>query len=41
MAGIQRTETFLSLAELPSKESNVDLLGSDDEDLSRVPDGPA
>jgi DNA-binding Lrp family transcriptional regulator len=41
MAGIQRTETFLSLAELPSKDSSVDLLGSDDEDLPRVPDGPA
>ena len=41
MAGIQRTETFLSLAELPSKESSVDLLASDDEDLLRAPDGPA
>jgi len=41
MAGIQRTETFLSLAELPSKESSVDLLGADDEDLPRAPDGPA
>lgn len=40
MAGIQRTETFLSLAEL-AKESSVDLLGSDDEDLPRAPDGPA
>jgi Lrp/AsnC family transcriptional regulator, leucine-responsive regulatory protein len=41
MAGIQRTETFLSLAELPSKESSVDLLGSEDDDLPRAPDGPA
>ena len=41
MPGIQRTETFLSLAELPSKESSVDLLGSADEDLPRAPDGPA
>jgi hypothetical protein len=41
MAGIQRTETFLSLAELPSKESSVDLLGFEDEDLPRAPDGPA
>jgi DNA-binding Lrp family transcriptional regulator len=35
MSGIQRTETFLSLAELPSKEPSVDLLGGDDEDVSR------
>ena len=27
--GIQRTETFLSLAEMPSKEFSVDLLGVD------------
>jgi len=40
VAGVQRTETFLSLAELPSKESSVELLGADDEDLPRVPDGP-
>lgn len=36
MSGIQRTETFLSLAELPSKEASVDLLG--DEDVGRLPD---
>lgn len=40
MAGIQRTETFLSLAELPSKESSVDLLAPDEDD-TRVPDHPA
>ncbi len=28
--GIQRTETFLSLAEMPSKEFSVDLLGVDE-----------
>jgi DNA-binding Lrp family transcriptional regulator len=36
MPGIQRTETFLSLAELPSKEASVDLLGADDEDSARA-----
>jgi Lrp/AsnC family transcriptional regulator, leucine-responsive regulatory protein len=36
MHGIQRTETFLSLAEMPSKESSVDLLASDLEDLANV-----
>jgi DNA-binding Lrp family transcriptional regulator len=41
MAGIQRTETFLSLAELSSKESSVDLLAPDDEDVPRAPDNPA
>lgn len=41
MAGIQRTETFLSLAELPSKEPSVDLLAADDEDLPPAPDSPA
>ena len=41
LSGIQRTETFLSLAELASKESRVDLLDSNDEDLPRAPDGPA
>ena len=41
MPGIQRTETFLSLAELPSKESSVDLLGADDEDVPRAPENPA
>jgi DNA-binding Lrp family transcriptional regulator len=40
MAGIQRTETFLSLAEMPSKEASVDLLTSDEDDV-RVPDNPA
>jgi DNA-binding Lrp family transcriptional regulator len=35
MPGIQRTETFLSLAELPSNEASVDLLGADDEDGAR------
>jgi Lrp/AsnC family transcriptional regulator, leucine-responsive regulatory protein len=40
MAGIQRTETFLSLAEMPSKESSVDLLAPDEDDV-RVPDHPA
>ena len=29
MQGIQRTETFLSLAEMPSKELRVDLLDPD------------
>jgi hypothetical protein len=29
MPGIQRTETFLSLAEMPSKELSVELLDSD------------
>jgi DNA-binding Lrp family transcriptional regulator len=43
MPGIQRTETFLSLAELPSKEPSVDLLGGDEEDgargeLARLPE---
>ncbi|AEA28124.1 transcriptional regulator, AsnC family [Pseudonocardia dioxanivorans CB1190] len=38
MPGIQRTETFLSLAEMPSKEASVDLLGSDDEDVTRSSD---
>ena len=37
MSGVQRTETFLSLAELPSKEASVDLL-ADDEDPARVTD---
>ena len=41
LAGIQRTETFLSLAELPSKENSVGLLGPDDEDAVRIPDNPA
>jgi DNA-binding Lrp family transcriptional regulator len=41
MAGIQRTETFLSLAELSSKESSVDLLAPDEEDVPRAPDTPA
>jgi DNA-binding Lrp family transcriptional regulator len=41
MSGIQRTETFLSLAEMPSKESSVDLLGSDEDDAARTPDHPA
>jgi len=36
MPGIQRTETFLSLAELPSKEASVDLLGGDEEDGGRA-----
>jgi DNA-binding Lrp family transcriptional regulator len=40
MSGIQRTETFLSLAEMPSKESSVDLLAPDEDD-ARVPDRPA
>ena len=30
--GIQRTETFLSLAEMPSKEFSADLLGIDEHD---------
>ncbi|MCU1671872.1 MAG: transcriptional regulator, AsnC family [Blastococcus sp.] len=34
MPGIQRTETFLSLAEMQSKEFSVELLGGDDEDES-------
>src|SRR5690349_15142897 len=43
MPGIQRTETFLSLAELPSTEPSVDLLGGDEEDgtrseLARLPE---
>jgi hypothetical protein len=29
MPGIQRTETFLSLGEMPSKELSVELLDSD------------
>jgi DNA-binding Lrp family transcriptional regulator len=41
MPGIQRTETFLSLAEMPSKEASVDLLGSDEDDTVRTPDRPA
>jgi DNA-binding Lrp family transcriptional regulator len=41
MPGIQRTETFLSLAEMPSKEFSVDLLGSDEDDAVRTPDHPA
>jgi Lrp/AsnC family transcriptional regulator, leucine-responsive regulatory protein len=32
MPGIQRTETFLSLAEMPSKELGVDLLDADVDD---------
>lgn len=35
MPGIQRTETFLSLAELPSKEPSVDLLGSEEDIAQR------
>jgi len=31
MEGIQRTETFLSLAEVPSKGSDLDLLSSDEQ----------
>jgi Lrp/AsnC family transcriptional regulator, leucine-responsive regulatory protein len=42
MPGIQRTETFLSLAELPSKEPSVDLLGDEEDsargDLARLPE---
>jgi DNA-binding Lrp family transcriptional regulator len=38
MPGIQRTETFLSLAELPSKEPSVDLLDAGDGDDGRGPD---
>jgi Lrp/AsnC family leucine-responsive transcriptional regulator len=40
MPGVQRTETFLSLAEMPSKESSVDLLAPDEDDV-HVPDNPA
>jgi DNA-binding Lrp family transcriptional regulator len=31
MPGIQRTETFLSLAEMPSKKFSVELLGAEEE----------
>ena len=40
MPGVQRTETVLSLAEMPSKESSVDLLSPDEDDV-HVPDNPA
>jgi len=40
MPGVQRTETFLSLAEMPSKESSVDLLAPDEDD-AQAPDNPA
>ncbi len=39
MPGIQRTETFLSLAEMPSKDFSVDLLGSDEPEEVRDQQG--
>jgi DNA-binding Lrp family transcriptional regulator len=42
MPGIQRTETFLSLAEMPSKDFSVELLCSDEQDdLTRSSDAQA
>jgi Lrp/AsnC family transcriptional regulator, leucine-responsive regulatory protein len=41
MPGIQRTETFLSLAEMPSKELSVDLLDPDAGEDIREPDDDA
>lgn len=40
MPGIQRTETFLSLAEMPSKELGVELLDPDDAATDAATDGP-
>jgi Lrp/AsnC family transcriptional regulator, leucine-responsive regulatory protein len=37
--GLQRTETFLSLAELPSKELAMTLLAGDESDAASAPDG--
>jgi Lrp/AsnC family transcriptional regulator, leucine-responsive regulatory protein len=41
MPGIQRTETFLSLAEMPSKELGVELLDVDGDDDVRGPEAEA
>jgi Lrp/AsnC family leucine-responsive transcriptional regulator len=39
MPGIQRTETFLSLAEMASRDFNIELLADEEDDLRRCSDG--